>query len=179
MFTHLSKSPTAPPRGLLALLVACHSRIRRFAALAHRIGTDPEATSSERIEACVAVERYFNEALPLHVQDEEESILPRLGGRSVAIDFALAAMTEQHALHDATLDTMLEACRALRAAPDDRRSRAVLTDAAEAAIQVFDEHLALEESIIFPAVAMYLSEGVRATVVDELRSRREASTARE
>lgn len=79
MLARLSKGPTAPTTDLVALLMDCHARIRHFAKLAHRIGVDLEATPANRSEACLAVERYFTEALPLHVQDEEESILPRLG----------------------------------------------------------------------------------------------------
>lgn len=172
MLTRLTTGPATPTTDLVELLMDCHERIRRFSALAYRIATDPDATPEERSEACSAVERYFTEALPLHVQDEEESILPRLLGRSVTVDFALATMAEQHGSHEAALDKLLAACRAVRAAPSDEKAKAALESAASSLIEAFDEHLALEESVILPAIASQMSSDMRTKVVDELRSRR-------
>ncbi|HEU5061001.1 MAG TPA: hemerythrin domain-containing protein, partial [Kofleriaceae bacterium] len=81
-------------------LLACHDRIRTFVALAGRAAAGAGAPG-EIAEACRRIERYFREAMPLHVADEEESILPRLRGREAALDRALAEMHEQHSAHEA------------------------------------------------------------------------------
>ena len=38
------------------------------------------------LEASRRCERYFSEALPLHVEDEEQSLLPRRRGRTPELD---------------------------------------------------------------------------------------------
>lgn len=64
----------------LALLTACHDKVRHFAALSLRLdihlvqkGNDEEAR-----EAARSVLRYFDFAAPLHHADEEEDLFPAL-----------------------------------------------------------------------------------------------------
>src|SRR5690606_33889983 len=80
MLTSLSTRPKTAAQDLVDLLDECHQRIRRFLALAGEAAAHRGAPSSETAQACADVERYFKEALPLHVADEEESITPRLRG---------------------------------------------------------------------------------------------------
>jgi hypothetical protein len=49
------------------MLAACHERIRTFSTMACAI-----ASGGDVREAAAAVRRYFAEAYPLHVADEEE-----------------------------------------------------------------------------------------------------------
>jgi hypothetical protein len=72
------------------LLLKCHERIRTFIGLACKLGKAQEPSVDEIRDAASRVSRYFSEALPLHVADEEESILPRLAGRNPEPDLALA-----------------------------------------------------------------------------------------
>ena len=170
-----SRSP-ARPDDVVALLLACHQRIRAFVHLAGEIGRrdvlpgSPEVTAV--IDACQRCERYFTEALPLHVEDEEQSLLPRLRGLRHEIDDALAAMHAQHREHEPLLHALLGALRAVRADPGERRHRTRLQDAAAQLAAAFDEHLAIEEHIIFPAVRSELPGEVQARMIDELRARR-------
>ena len=62
------------------LLLDCHERIRHFSTLAVRLARE-DASDDERRGVAAGVARYFEQALPLHVRDEDESILPRLRGR--------------------------------------------------------------------------------------------------
>ncbi|MBI5921341.1 MAG: hemerythrin domain-containing protein [Betaproteobacteria bacterium] len=64
----------------LALLTACHDKVRRFAGLSLMLdihiaqkGNDEEAR-----EAARSVLRYFDLAAPLHHADEEEDLFPAL-----------------------------------------------------------------------------------------------------
>jgi len=64
----------------LALLTACHDKVRHFAALSLRLdihiaqkGNDEEAR-----EAARSILRYFDMAAPLHHADEEEDLFPAL-----------------------------------------------------------------------------------------------------
>jgi hemerythrin-like domain-containing protein len=157
---------------LVELLLECHERIRRFAALARAAGEAPDATPEQLVEACTSVERYFGEALPLHVADEELSILPRLSGHSREVDEALASMHAQHAEHEPQLRAMLAACAALRQAPAEPVRRAALASLAADLQRAFEGHLQLEEAIILPAIRTALSASAQADIVKELRARR-------
>lgn len=73
-------SPPASFAEPLALLQACHDKVRRFAGLtllidAHlgRHGADAQAA-----DAAADVLRYFDLAAPLHHADEEEDLFPAL-----------------------------------------------------------------------------------------------------
>src|SRR4051812_30710357 len=69
------RRPAGEP--LLAALLDCHSRIRRFSTLAIRLA-EADAPPNEIAETAAAVHRYFTVALPLHAADEDLSIAPRL-----------------------------------------------------------------------------------------------------
>jgi hypothetical protein len=66
---------------IVDLLLECHERIRSFIGLAGRLANCGPVSDTEVSDAAARVVRYFSESLPLHVADEEESILPRLLGR--------------------------------------------------------------------------------------------------
>jgi iron-sulfur cluster repair protein YtfE (RIC family) len=170
MITSLGKRAQRPS-DLVGLLLDCHERIRRFTALAQTIGLRRDAPDAEVIEACASVERYFARALPLHVADEEESILPRLRGLDPELDRALSHMHVQHQGHAAPLARLLGALAAVAVAPEAAASRAHLAAVATELEQAFEEHLALEESVIFPRLAR-LERHVQDEVLRELRARR-------
>lgn len=161
------------PVDAVDLLVECHGRIRKALATAHRlaagIGADPEAIA----DAALAVSRYFAEALPLHAQDEEESILPRLRGRDPAVDAELDAMVRQHAEHEQPLQALVDACTKLAADPGRHAELGPVV--ARAAVELerhFSDHLAREEAVIFPAMRRWLDEDADAAIVLEIRGRR-------
>jgi len=60
------------------LLLACHVCIRAFTALAGRLASADPAPDAEVAAAAQRVHRYHFVALPLHQEDEERSIAPRL-----------------------------------------------------------------------------------------------------
>jgi iron-sulfur cluster repair protein YtfE (RIC family) len=162
----------APDAGdLVGHLLACHERIRRFVALAAKAG-EAAAAPAEIGEACAAVERYFERALPLHVEDEERSIVPRLIGRRDDVDEALRTMETQHRAHDALIAELLVASRSLRASPADRTARERLRGAAVRLAADLEPHLELEERIVFPALRTLLRPEQLAEIRQEQRARR-------
>jgi iron-sulfur cluster repair protein YtfE (RIC family) len=157
---------------LVDLLLACHERIRTFSRLAREIAAAAAAPDAEVGEACASCERYFAEALPLHVRDEEDSLAPRLRGRRAEVDRALSLMEQQHGSHAAPLEALLGALRAVRASPREPALRERLASCAAELERDFAEHLELEESVLFPAVRELLSADERRTIESELRARR-------
>lgn len=158
---------------LPGLLLACHRRIRAFSALAVTLATSADVAAEQREETCERLVRYFSEALPLHVRDEEETVAPRLRGRSPALDEALRRMAEEHGGHEAPLGVLLRGWAALRARADDAALRLSLVDPSMDLRDTFEAHLRDEETLVFPHLAA-LSRAERDESVRELRARRSA-----
>lgn len=172
MLTKLSPRRDTAPQSLVDLLGECHERIRRFVALARRAATRRDAPLDQVAQACADVERYFVEAYPLHVADEEESIAPRLRGLSPAVDHALEAMAKEHRQHAPKLDALLRATATVRSEPHREGARDDLARAAEVLQTELEKHLILEESVVFPAIRELLSAETQTRIIDELRQRR-------
>lgn len=151
-------------------LVEGHERIRAFADLAVAIATREDAPFADVRAACARVERYFAVAMPLHVRDEEESIFPRLRGRSSSVDAALAGMHEQHVLHAGLIERL---CRAVSAVMSgDELGRASLVSIAQPLRQLLEVHLRSEDEIVVPAMRELLSRKEQAAIRREMEARR-------
>lgn len=168
---HLSQGAQAP-ESLVELLLACHTRIRRFARLAFTVGARPELPAAEVKEAAAQCLRYFSEALPLHVRDEEDSLWPRLAGRSPTLDAVMAQMRAQHFGHGVRLEALDSALEAVMQQPNEPNLHRQLAVAASALETDFEDHLRLEETELFPFLAEALPAEVQQTIVAELRARR-------
>jgi iron-sulfur cluster repair protein YtfE (RIC family) len=157
---------------LVDMLLDCHGRIRTFSGLAVAVTERIDAPRVEVVDVCARVERYFAEALPLHVRDEEESVLPRLRGRAPAIDAALDRMHEQHDMHESLVARLLEASAGLRRAPAATRARMTLQRVARPLHSLLERHLQAEEEILFPAIRALVSLEEQDVIEDELTKRR-------
>lgn len=166
----------AAPTTALTWLTDCHERIRRFGHLLERVAADATLTLPQRAEASRQAERYFREALVLHVADEEQSVLPRLRGVDAAVDVALEQMVQQHQAHAPLLREVLVLAAQLGANPQDEAARAALAPLAKRLRAELEEHLAQEERTWFPLVAAW-SAAEQQAVVRELRQRRDLALA--
>lgn len=174
MLTQLGRKKQ--PEDIVDLLVECHERIRRFIGYAERLGAADGIPDEDAAELAAAVHRYFTEAFPLHVDDEERSVLPRLQGREPDVDRALSTMRQEHARHDALVAELVALCAALMRDPTqhgDLRPRLAAVSA-DLATEL-ESHLQQEETIVFVAIRKLLSSAERRQVVDELRARRRAA----
>jgi iron-sulfur cluster repair protein YtfE (RIC family) len=135
------------------LLASCHERIRKFSAMACAIANGQGADLNE---AAGAVRRYFAEAFPLHVADEEELLdLP-------------ARIHDEHVAHQVDVDRLVALCAGIEAGgpvPPE------LGPLAEKLRIELDEHLAIEERDVFPAIRA-LPGAERARMRDAIRARR-------
>jgi iron-sulfur cluster repair protein YtfE (RIC family) len=165
--------PSNESSDIVDLLVACHDRIRFFIDLAGRLAETTDASPEEVREAAARVVRYFSESLPLHIADEEESILPRLVGRESMLDRTLETMREEHDAHEPQTERLLAICRRVQNAPGELpQVRAELRGIASLLAADFKTHLAQEEAIIVPAIKRFLSDDDRQAMAQELRARR-------
>lgn len=154
------------------LLLACHERIRRFMKLAWKIadadGEDPDALRN----SAQAVATYLTQALPLHMLDEHDSILPRLSGRTPDLDRALERMDREHVEEETAVAELVRLCRIIVEDPkrlDDIREELRLCTR-HLTVRL-ESHLSGEEREIFPIVQT-LDEETQAEIVREIRQRR-------
>lgn len=156
---------------LVGALLECHERIRAMSTLATTLADREDLPADQAREAGLRVSRYFSEALPLHVRDEEESILPRLTGRTPALDDTLAEMHAQHESHGDPLGRLVALCSALGDEPEPAL-RSALREVAHPLEQELRRHLELEETRLFPEMRALLSADEQAAILRELRARR-------
>jgi iron-sulfur cluster repair protein YtfE (RIC family) len=174
MLTRLGKGPRSDDRSLLGRLLDCHERIREMIALAVRLGSDPRPAEQDVVDAADRVVRYFQRALPNHVLDEEESILPRLAALDADVATALGRMRDEHREHEPHLEALLAACMELGDAPGRwGELRGEVRHHAERLRDAFAAHLEQEERDVFPKLAG-LGPAVERDIVREMEARREA-----
>lgn len=163
----------APRTDLVGLLLECHGRIRSFLELAVALGAAVGFTPAQIRDAAQRIARYFEEALPLHVADEELSLLPRLRGRRPELDLALERMHREHAEHGPLLKELLAICSALQVNPAELASHQPRLRVVASALQrELLTHLEHEEALVVPAIADVLDDAERQAVLSELRQRR-------
>lgn len=172
----IGRGPKQTSDDLVSLLLACHARIRQFAALTLVIADGTHSPLDEIAEASGRVRRYFIEALPLHVRDEEESIEPRLMGNSTNLDRALEQMKTQHRAHESPLGELIALCTRLCSQPEGLvATQFDLRNVGELLCNAFEFHLKLEETTIFPAIRSCLPHDTQLIIAGEMRARRRES----
>lgn len=163
----------------LGMLSDCHKRIRYFlSALLTTVTHADEGPLT--VHQCVYLEtalRYFRDAAPKHTADEEQSLFPRL--RRIDTPEIHAALREiedleadhrkaesQHQETDAILHQwMMDGGISSKAIARLRKS---LTELSE----LYERHILLEETDIFPLAAASLSDVEKSIVGREMAARR-------
>jgi iron-sulfur cluster repair protein YtfE (RIC family) len=156
------------------LLLGCHQRIRHFTAMALRLAA-PDAPRDQIGAAAGAVYRYYSVALPLHEADENQSVYPRLRAALSAAGATLAAaanqaMVDQHVEIDKLIARLLPQWAELPAHPEKAPATAATAARLHAAWQ---EHLELEEQVVFPALRSFLTPQDRDAIRQEMSQRRQ------
>jgi hemerythrin-like domain-containing protein len=165
--------PAKEASDIVDLLLECHERIRFFVGLAGRLANSDSVSDNEVHDAAAQLVRYFSESLPLHVTDEEESVLPRLLGRSGSLDEALETVRGEHEAHRAALESLLGLCRKLENSPQQLPElREKLRETAATLERHFVAHLDEEERTVFPAIRTLLSIEDQEAMLREFRARR-------
>lgn len=161
---------------LRELLLDCHKKIRAFSALAVTLSEREDVSPQEVSDACERCARYFTEALPLHVADEDESIVPRMkDSADGAVRAALLTMSDEHTRHRPMLSALLAALAAMRERGSTTETRSALAAIAPAIQREFEAHLQREETVIFTAIPSALSKQSQREIIGELRARRASS----
>ncbi|MBF5045739.1 hemerythrin domain-containing protein [Aggregicoccus sp. 17bor-14] len=176
-----SPSPAAGGGPVAARLRECHERIRRFCAMAVRLaGAAPAVKPAEVVDAARQLQRYFATALPLHVADEDGTVLPRLLAADAGPEVreALERMEREHRDIDAALPALLDAWDALQHEPAQLAARARTLLAASVRLEeALLAHLELEERVILPALDAQVPLAEQAPMVEEMKARRALAPA--
>jgi hemerythrin-like domain-containing protein len=160
----------------IGLLGDCHRRIERFlgviVAVAERArGAELDAEQRRALDTAL---RYFREAAPRHVADEEESLFPRLrqGGSAAAIE-TLRRLEQDHQTIEpwhAEVDRL-----GRRWLADGRMDLAAATrfqDLARRLQQVYEPHIAMEDGELFPQARQALDAEQLSGIGQEMAARR-------
>ncbi len=163
------------------MLQACHDRVRRSLALLGRLlaylSDHPHDAQSR--SAARDVLRYFDLAAPLHHQDEELHIFPRLeGAADSALTDAVARLRADHVQMEslwAQLRRVLQSWtgEAVGTAPDEPARQL-----AAAFAGLYEQHLALEEALVFPAARGCIDEAGLTSMSRDMARRRTGTAAR-
>lgn len=174
---HLIRRKGLPDRARepAGLLRDCHDRMRSFVAVASRLAKAIDAPATEVAEAATRLSRYFALALPLHEEDEERSLAPRLLAldEGAGLQEVLATMVAHHErTHTvlASLGPLWE--RAAREPHMLGEISASLDEQTRSLGGLLEEHLSMEERHIFPFIHR-LADAGRREILHEMRARRE------
>lgn len=166
----LQKRP-APPESTVELLLECHERIRRFTNLALKLVT-AEGTDEQIADAARSLVSYFGRAFPLHAQDEDISLRPRLEAAGYSSP-ELRSLSGQHDDMHHVLDGLLLRWGMILDAPGLRGTlRDKLDTETRELARLIDAHLAMEEEKVFPFVREVLTLEQDREIVREMRARR-------
>jgi len=157
---------------LVDALIASHGRTRKLVQLAVTMTEGSAVPLAEVSIGCALIGRYFTNTFPLHVMDEEASILPRLRGRSASLDAALVRMHERHELHAAMITRFCDHTAALRIDPRDPGARLAVASVARPLGAVLEDHLGAEEQIVFPVIRETFSARECRIIRGEFEARR-------
>ena len=154
----------------LAMLVACHARMRKQLATLARLerhlpehGCDADARAAAR-----AILRYFDSAAVHHHEDEEDSVMPRILARVPEARALATRLAREH-------EELAERWRHLRPALSGIAAgqRAVLSPRTVLdATAAYDAHMALEEAELIPLAADVLSPDELRAIGREMAGRR-------
>lgn len=163
------------PTGLLS---DCHRRIEMFLGALKVVATTiDQPLTEETTQALTAALRYFREAAPKHTADEEESLFPRLRGVNDPDARAALAQLEQlekdhqwaDALH-AEVDRLGQRYLSkTRLSPVEAEKFRTAVDQLGS---MYQQHIRVEDEMIFPVAARVLSQDDRASIAREMADRR-------
>lgn len=169
----LAASPGAGFEQPFEMLAACHERVHRMLALLARLRAHVEAHGADvqARQAARDVMRYFDQAAPLHHQDEELHVFPRLLARGDAEVAGVVRRLQQD--HRAMEAGWGEARGVLeRIAQGDAAALQAGRASLDAFASLYGAHIEAEEQIAYPAAqAMLDAQALEAMSADMMRRR--------
>lgn len=163
------------PTGLLS---DCHRRIEMFLGSLQAVAkTIDQPLTEETAQALTVALRYFREAAPKHTADEEESLFPRLCAvRDAEAEAALAQLEQLEKDHQWADALHAEVDRLGQQYLSKSRLSPAEAERFRTAVDqlgsMYQQHIRVEDEVIFPVAARVLSRDDRASIAREMASRR-------
>ena len=170
------------PTGLLS---DCHRRVEMFLGTLEAVADviDRSATEESR-RALESALRYFAQAAPKHTADEEESLFPRL--RQIQDPEVEAVFSKLEQLEDehrwaAPLHADLDRLGAQYLSSGSLSSPEVgdFRKAVASLASMYKQHIAVEDSLVFPLAARILSNAEKIAIAEEMAARRKVRVVTE
>lgn len=171
------RAPAAGFEAPFEMLGACHERVERMLGLLAKLqqhvllrGWDESVASAAR-----DVMRYFDQAAPLHHEDEERHVFPPLlAGNDAALRLIVQSLQQDHRDMEAAWAAAREVLASVAQAPPPGWAHfspgetATLTDFT----RLYNRHLREEDGLVYPASRASLSpEALEAMSADMMRRR--------
>ena len=138
----------------------------------------PNVPDAEIREAADRLVRYFTISLPLHSEDEERSLAPRLLAKALPpeLEKAVLAMRREHGPIHALVDELVPLWRRLVEEPRSLDALgAELRPLSHELKALFEPHLLAEERSVFVAARERLDAAEVAAIASEMRARRQGA----
>lgn len=158
----------------IAVLKHCHDRIRKQLHTLENLSAIKNAgQNQEARQAAEAVLRYFNQAAPLHHQDEENDLLPMLQATAVGEDAAkltelLPGILQEHQQMDAAWHVLDAQLQAIAAGTGDSLATVDVAHFAD----MYNAHMVREETYIASMAKRIFSPEQMQCLGEAMRSRR-------
>ena len=158
------------------MLEACHERVQRSLKLLERVlaHIDAHGHDAQSRSALADVVRYFEKAAPAHHEDEEIHVFPPLLARAAApVREAVQRLQADHRQMHALWAELLPLLRRWR--DDDPAPAVSAADRAliAQALGLYDRHIELEESVVYPAAQALLDADALQAAGAEMAARRQ------
>ena len=165
----------------MALLSDCHRRIEMFLGSLQRVAEIVDHPLSQDARSGLqSALRYFREAAPKHTADEERSLFPRLRQIHLPAENALLALDALEHEHEQA-DTLHAEVNSLGiqclehgplSISETSRFRQAISELAN----IYQEHIRVEDEVVFPAADQMLSSDEKAAIAREMAARRTVLT---
>ena len=171
---------TRPDSGFddpIGMLVDCHRRIERFLRILCLVveRARGRGLTAEERKAVEAALHYFRVGGHRHNADEEESLFPRLRAVFTGLSIhELDGLESDHQRANELHGAVEELYRAwIGAGHIDAEDEERLVNATDRLKHLYEEHIQLEERVVFPRAAEMLDAEAVSTMGEEFRGRRE------
>jgi iron-sulfur cluster repair protein YtfE (RIC family) len=159
-------------------LEECHQRIRLFSNLACRLCEKaPEDRRPQWTQGAGRVLRYFQDAFPLHVQDEDISVFPKVERwmTSPKQRTVFRLLEEQHRKAEQMLINSLPLWKQMASGDELSNEQYSKLEAwCAELVKELEQHLVLEELELFPILRIRLSSTESEAILKEMKARRQA-----
>ena len=159
------------------MLEACHERVLRTLDLLGRLidHIDSKGHDTQTRSAAADVLRYFDLAAPLHHQDEELHVFPRLLTLGDATQGAtVLRLQTEHRRMEQDWAVLRTALLRWREAACTETVDAATRETAKRFAALYTEHLNTEETLVFPAARTGTPDHELASMGAEMQARRHA-----